>query len=208
MYLVVFAPRILVPAQDQQITVSTLYQLEIFTLIQECKATGFPEPSIAWTSNGSFFQSESILTLQFEDLRRGIYMIFTCTASNYVGFSSKSIEIVTSILVFPVSKLIVDNKGNNYIEVQWLGDSQYKEYDLSYLICLRKSDDSGGECIQAVLSTDTSYLFENLEDSTPYNITIVTITLFGRSPESEALVVETDPVVTVCELWNYLIHKL
>ena len=193
-YLYLVAARIVVPAQDQQITLTSLYQLETFTLTQECSAIGFPEPSIQWISNGAFYQSDSILTLEVGDLQGGIDMRFTCTASNYAGSDSKSIEIVTSIRVYPVGKLAVSRKDTDYIEIEWSGESQYLKYDVSYQICLRKSG-GGDDCLQKVLSTETEYLFENLEDYTLYTITIVTITSFGRSLESQELEVETDQVV-------------
>ena len=186
----------MVPEQDQQITLTSLNQLERFTLTQECNATGVPEPLIEWTSNGVFFQSDSTLSIQVDNLKGGIDMRFTCTASNIVGSDSKSIEIVTSIRVFSVAKLIVASKGTNYIEIKWTGESQYSEYDVSYQICLRKSD-SVGDCAQKVLSTITEYRFGNLDKETIYSITIITITSFGRSIESTALEVKTDPVIVI-----------
>lgn len=186
----------MVPEQDRQITLTSLNQLERFTLTQECNATGVPEPLIEWTSNGVLYQSDSTLNIQVDDLEGGIDMRFTCTASNIVGSDSRSIEIVTSIRVFPVAKLIVASKGTNYIEIQWIGEFQYSGYDVSYQICLRKSD-SVGDCAQKVLSTETKYMFEDLDGGTMYSITIVTITSFGRSLESTTLKVETDPVIVL-----------
>ena len=182
----------MVPAQDQQLTIYSLNQLEMFTLTQECTATGVPKPSIEWSSNGSFYQSDSTLILQVGDLKGGIDMRFTCTASNDVGSDSKSIQIVTSIQVFPVAKLIIASKNIHSIGIQWLGESRYLEYDVSYQICLRKSD-GGDDCIQEVSSTVTKYLFENLENDTLYRVAIVTITSFGISRESREFEVKTVP---------------
>ena len=160
----------------------------MFTLTQECNATGVPEPSIEWTSNGAFYQSYSTLTLQVEDLK-GIDMRFTCNASNYVGSDSKSIKIVTSIPVPPVLKLNV-TRNDTRIKIQWSGEPQYREYNVFYQICLRIRN-SSGDCIQNASSKETSYSFENLVDGILYSITIVTITSFGRSNESKALIVES-----------------
>ena len=192
-------PQITTPQQDIFLTISSVIEFEAFAFIQNCIATGLPTPTITWTSNTSTLDVvDGIISIRANHLNKNIKVnSFTCTASNYIGNASKSIEIVTSIRVFPVSKPIVDNKDTDSIGIQWLGDSQYTEYDLSYLICLRRTDSDDSDCIQEVSSTDTNYLFANLEDSTLYKITIVTITLFGRSPESDALEVETDPGVTV-----------
>ena len=114
--------------------------------------------------------------------------IFTCTASNIAGGNIRRITIEIDIKLIAVSTPIVKSLGFTNIDIMW---SEYglSDYVIHYDICVGISNERG--CVLGFQTTNTEYLIENLEKDTLYNITIVAVTEFGRSPASETLSVET-----------------
>ena len=181
-------PQITTPSEDKVYTITSVSELESFSLTQPCIATGKPQPTITWTSNTSIIQNttDHILTVEPGDLSTvGEYII--CTASNTAGRDSRSITITINIELTTASSPIVKGGGATFIEIMW---SEYSipDYVVSYEICVKIANE--GDCVQRIKTTATDYLIENLETDMLYRITVVVVTEFGRSPASKPLAVE------------------
>ena len=88
-------PVISEPSQNIPIIIRTIFELENYSLIQQCKSSGNPEPEIKWTSNTNI-TSKRDLILQLGDVSIDGEVnpyIFTCTASNSEGEDKRSIRI-------------------------------------------------------------------------------------------------------------------
>ena len=187
-------PIITNPPQDVSITLTSLISFESFSLTHHCISTGLPTPTITWTSNNNLVLNviSDTLTVHSQDLQPELSInIFTCTANNSVGLDSKSIKVVFDIeqqLKAPKPP-IQENISTNNVEIHWV--EYISSIDIfNYELCVQPTTES--ECIQNISTISTEYSIGNLESNTTYSITIVAITVFGRSPASKPLIVKTD----------------
>ena len=199
-------PEITTPVEDIPFTINSISNFELFLHTQFCNSTGYPTPTITWTSNTNLTLNvtSDTLTIRSGDLNLEISTnIFTCTATNTVGQDSKIIRVTIYIEPYlptpqpPTQQSI----SMNSVDIQWVEYISPK-YHESYEICVRSTTDT--ECIQTINTRATEYSIRSLESATTYNITIAVNTVFGRSPSSEALIITTNkPGIYVTKHLNY-----
>ena len=170
---------------------------------QSCIAKGLPTPSIIWTSNIGIIEGPTNHTLTIEpgylSAERFVdEYIFTCTANNTVGRDIIKITVVIKIELVAAPTPILKRIGYTYVDIIW---SEYvlSDYVSSFEICVLNSDES--KCVAEFQAANTEYSIKNLMESTGYNITIVALTRFGRSPVSDTLFVHTNnPGMQYCQI--------
>ena len=186
-------PEITTPVKNVSFTINSISNLESFTHTQLCNSTGYPTPTMTWTSyiNSTLNVTSDTLTIRSGDLNLEISTnIFTCTATNTAGRDSKSISVTIDIEShLPIPQPTQQSISINSVDIQ-LEEYLIPVYIKSYEICVRSTTDT--ECIQTINTTSTEYSIRSLESATTYNITIVVNTVFGRSPTSEALIITTN----------------
>ena len=114
---------------------------------------------------------------------------FTCTATNTAGQDSKSITVTIDIQLTAPQPPTQQSIGINSVDIQWV-EYISSVYVKSYEICVHSTTDKG--CIQTINTVSTQYSIGSLEPATTYNISIVAITVFGRSPASRPLTITTN----------------
>ena len=187
-------PEITTPQYDVSSIISSISEFESFSFTQNCISTGIPTPTITWTSNtnSNLNVISDTLTLNTQDLNPEISInIFTCTATNTAGQDSKSIAVNINIesqlsAPQPPTQQSIDS---NSVDIQWV-EYISSVYAKSYEICVRSTTDT--ECIQTINTVSTQYSIGSLESATAYRISIVAITVFGRSPTGVPLIVTTN----------------
>ena len=187
-------PEITTPVKNVSFTINSISNLEYFTHTQLCNSTGYPTPTITWTSytNSTLNVISDTLTIRSGDLNLEISTnIFTCIATNTGGRDSKSIRVTIDIEPYlpipqPPTQLSI---GINSVDIQWENYTS-SVYIKSYEICVRSTNNT--ECIQTINTRDTRYSIGSLESSTTYYISIIANTVFGSSPASRPLNVTTN----------------
>ena len=173
---------------DQIIRISSISELESFSLNQSCVSTGFPVPTVRWTSNTNVNPSGTVLSLRTEDLDLDVNNTFTCMATNIGGSDSKTVRIFIQIQLGSPGAPIADTVDATSIRIHWV-EYASAVYNISYTICVRKSVDTS--CTQ-IVHTTRNVTVRNLEASTTYGISITVNTIFGTSPKSLPLSITTD----------------
>ena len=166
---------------------------------QFCNSTGYPTAIIKWTSNknSNLNVISDTLTLNTQDLNPEISNnIFTCTATNTAGQDSRNISVTIDIQLTAPQPPTQQSIGINSVDIQWI-EYISSVYLKSYVICVRSKTDSG--CIQTINTVSTQYSIESLEPATTYNISMVAITVFGRSPASRPLTITTNEPGMLCK---------
>ena len=187
-------PEITTPVENISFTINSISNFESFVHTQFCNSTGYPLPTITWTSNtnSNLDVISDTLTIRTRDLDPEISTnIFTCTATNTAGQDSKEIRItidVESQLTVPQAPT-QQSISRNSVDIQWV-EYISSDYFNSYDICVRSTINTG--CIQTINTVSTEYSIGSLESATSYRISIVVNTVFGRSPASVTLTVTTN----------------
>ena len=201
-------PEITTPLEDVPFTINSISNFELFLHTQFCNSTGYPTPTITWTSNtnSTLNVTSDTLTIRSGDLNLEISTnIFTCTATNTGGRDSKSIRVTIDIEPYlPIPQPPTQQSISiNSVNIQWENYTS-SVYIKSYEICVRSTTDT--ECIQTINTTSTEYSIRSLESATTYNIAIIVNTVFGRSPTSEALIITTNEtgMYQLIKHWHHL----
>ena len=163
--------------------------MESFSLNQRCVSTGFPVPTIRWTSNTNVNPSGNVLALRTEDLDLDITNVFTCTATNIGGSDSKTVSILIQIQLSSPAAPTADTVDSTSTRIHWV-EYASAVYNISYTVCIRKSVDTS--CTQTIHTTRIAISVRNLEASTSYSISITANTVFGVSPKGTSLAITTD----------------
>ena len=163
--------------------------MESFSFLIDCSSTGYPVPTVRWTSNTNVNPSGTVLSLRPENLELDTTNVFTCTATNIGGSDRKTVQIIINIQLSAPSAPIADAVDVTSIRIHWV---EYAStiYNTSYTVCVRRLIDTS--CTQTNHTTSTAISVRNLEVSTTYIISITVDTIFGTSPRSSSLSITTD----------------
>ena len=92
-------PVIYEPSQDLSIKITNIDELGVFSMIQLCRSSGFPKPTIKWTSNIEYLSNDMLYiqpgTFSIDDNVNPY--VFICTALNTEGDDSRYIRIRVDI---------------------------------------------------------------------------------------------------------------
>ena len=87
------------PSRDLSIKISTIEELDTFSINQLCRASGLPKPVSKWTSNTDYLSNDRLIiqsgNFSIDDVVNPY--IFICTAQNSVGEDTRHIRIRVDI---------------------------------------------------------------------------------------------------------------
>eukprot|EP00731_Ephydatia_muelleri_P009460 Em0005g46a len=206
----------------------TLYMVQGRTIQLNCTFDGLPAPNVIWTHpNGSVITSQSRFTIQTTSTSSSLTITslvgggntgtYTCSASNFRGVSSNTVQLFVQVPPDPPSNVMVTSVGNSSLSLSWTngfdGFSPLSNVVISYEVDRYPQEGTqaqtfpmGTSATLVGLHPYSNYtLHVSLTNavgfiSNPTNITVTTLSLRPMAPAITSVVAMSSTQVTI--MWT------
>jgi len=167
-----------------------------------CRVFGEPKAKIYWKSNGQIMQCDEIINeicyLRFSRIAKHHFGMYQCIAENFLGKEEWTYEIVSRGKPETPTNIIVSDLTSSSFRIQFSPSFDGGSGSQQFHVQLTNSSNST-ILTRQIPFNQFQYTIDNLDESTLYFFRLKSSNIYGDSPWSHQIPIQTNELVIKSE---------